>query len=275
MRLSAAIPPSVTARWEMLAVSLAGWLVLMAIPLALGKIGLSWDALNHHIYLGWISESGRFDRDLLAASYQSFQFPYTYWPAYKLAYGNFTGAGAGMVLATLHAPLLPAIWIIANSCIPGRTWTDAGLRLLAVILAFESALVLSMFDTTANDLLSAVPLVWSIALPLLAIGGGAAPLDRQRAAIVLLSGALAGISVALKLSNGPLAILGPLLWCFVGVGWRQRLRAILLGCIAALVAFCVVYGPWGWQLWRHVGNPIYSFADEYFAPLRRALNWHP
>lgn len=265
-------PPGPTL--EMLAVTLAGWIVLMAIPLALGKIGISWDALNHHVYLGWIAEHDRFDRDLLAASYQGFQFPYTYWPVYKLAYGGFSGAAAGMVLATLHAIALPAVWLIAKSCIPGPTWHDAALRAFAVILAFESGVVLSMSDSTSNDLLSAVPLVWSIALPLQFIGDAAA-LDRRRIGIIVLSGALAGVSVAFKLSNGPLAILAPLLWVFIGAGRKERFKSILWGSLAAIAGFCLVYGPWGWQLWLHVGNPVYSFGEEYFEPLRRLLDWHP
>ena len=61
---------------------------LAATGIALGHIGLSWDALNHHIYLGWTAEQPRFDRDYLAALYQGYLFPYLYWPAYKLAVGG-------------------------------------------------------------------------------------------------------------------------------------------------------------------------------------------
>jgi hypothetical protein len=268
------MPAAPSPGWEMLAVTLAGWAVLAAIPIALGRIGISWDALNHHIYLGWIAEHNRFDRDLLGASYQSFQFPYSYWPVYKLAYGGFSGVGAGVVIATMHATAVPALWLVANSCIPEKSWNGTALRLLAVILAFESGVIMSMSDSTSNDLLSAIPLIWSIALPLQMVGKPGT-LDRKRTLIVVLSGALAGISVALKLSNGPLAVLVPLLWVFVGADWRERSRAVLWGSAAAIVAACLVYGPWAWQLWRHVGNPIYSFGDAYFEPLRRALDWHP
>jgi hypothetical protein len=273
MNLTVKALPPLSPRWEMALVSVAGWLALLAIPCALGAIGISWDALNHHIYLGWLSEHYRFDRDLLAASYQSYQFPYSYWPVYRLAYSGFSGAAAGMVLATLHATAVPAVWLIANSCIRGASWSNTVFRAMAVLLAFESVVVLSMFDSTSNDLLSAVPLVWSIALPLhLTV-----PCEstRSRVGIVIVSGALAGISVALKLSNGPLAILLPLLWVFAGSGARQRLLAVAWGCIAAALAFLAAYAPWGWQLWLHTGNPLYPFGGEYMAPLQRALGWHP
>ena len=55
------------------------------IALSQGGIGLSWDALNHHIYLGWMVAHPRLDMDFLAAGYQSFQYPLLYWPAYTLA----------------------------------------------------------------------------------------------------------------------------------------------------------------------------------------------
>lgn len=257
---------------ELLFVTLAGWLAFIAIPLSLGQIGLSWDALNHHIYLGWTAESPRFARDYLAASFQSFQFPYLYWPVYKLAAAGVSGQVAGVVLATLHAAAIPAVWMIANSCIPGRLWTDSVLRALAVVLAFSSVLLLSMFDSTSNDLLSTVPLVWSVAMALHAMER-APEVGLRPSHAVLVSGVLAGVSVACKLSNGPVAVLGPLLWVAAGTSMTERLRMVLTGCFAAVIGFAFAYGYWGWQLWVAVGNPVYPFGDAYFEPLRRWAGW--
>ena len=118
------LPPG----WELAAVTVVMWMALVSVPLGLGAIGISWDALNHHIYLGWTAEQPRFDRDFLAASYQAFQFPYLYWPVYKLAAAGLSGAAAGVVLASLHAVAVPAVWLIARSCIPGPTAFDVLLR---------------------------------------------------------------------------------------------------------------------------------------------------
>jgi hypothetical protein len=273
--MSALLAPSRLAlRWEGAAITLLGWLALVAIPLSLGRIGISWDALNHHIYLGWTAERARFGQDLLAASYQSFQYPYLYWPAYKLASLGASGAVAGAVLASLHAVAVPAVWLVAKVCIPGRAWLDLALRAVAVVLGFASILVLSMFDSTANDLLAAVPLIWSVALSLLLV-------ERKRfsrrgtAAITVAAGLLAGVSVACKLSNGPMAVLIPLIWICANGNWRERLQVVALGCASVLFGFVLSYGSWGWQLWVHVGNPVYPFGDEYFEPLRQRLGWHP
>ena len=72
-------------RWGLPLILLAAWLVFISVPISLGGIGLSWDGLNHQMYLGWVADRPRFDKDYMAASMQSYQFPYLYWPLYKLA----------------------------------------------------------------------------------------------------------------------------------------------------------------------------------------------
>ena len=260
------------AHWELTAVLLLVWLVFISIPLSNGNIGISSDALNHHIYLGWSAEHPRFDKDFLAVSYQAYQFPYLYWPVYKLAMSGVSGVWAGVVLATLHMVVVPPVWMIARTCIPGKHAFDVLLRLLAVILAFATSVVLMMFDATSNDLLAAAPFVWAVALAL-------EPLNTERASwltvrrAVVLSGVLAGASVACKLSNGPLAVLLPLLWFFLAISFRARVFHIFLGGLAAVAGFILIYGYWGWQLWSYFGNPVYPFYDPWFVPVRELLSW--
>ena len=261
-------------RWEFPAICLLAWLAFVSIPLSLGGIGISWDALNHHIYLGWTAEHARFDRDFLAASYQSFQFPYLYWPVYKLSASGLSGAWSGAALATLHWMAVPPVWMMARVCIPGEQWLDVFMRMLAVVLAFLTGLVLSLFDSTSNDLLAAIPFVWALALAL-------QPLDKARPQklltrnTVLWSGMLAGVSVACKLSNGPLALLLPGLWVLSASSSNERVMNAILGGMATMAGFILAYGYWGWELWIHFGNPIYPFYDPWFASLRALLGWHP
>lgn len=253
-----------------------GWLVyslgalaFVAIPLWLGYLGLSWDAVNHHIYLGWTAEHPRFDRDYLAAAYQSYQFPYLYWPFYKLAVLGVRGGTAGMVLALLHSAAIPAVWMIARYCIPGQDLFHAAMRAAAVLLAFMSGVILSLFDSTSNDLMASIPLLWAYAL-------GLRPLADERASPLrsaVASGALAGVSVAFKLSNGFLVIALPLLWVWAdGSLWARIGRCVAAGFLL-LVGFVLCYGYWGWQLWAHYGNPVYPLYDPVFAPLRDFAGW--
>jgi hypothetical protein len=261
-------------RAELCALLIGAWAAFAAIPLALGGIGLSWDALNHHVYLGWIAEHPRFDRDYLAASYQSFQYPYLYWPFYKLFETGMAGKWAGVVLVTFNLFAVPPLWMLARAFVPSADWYGLVMRWLAVALAFMSGVTLSMFDSSANDLLAAIPLVWSLALAIEA-RNARRPAWLSVRMLLCASGFFAGAAVAFKLSNGPLAILMPLLWVLPGRSLRQWFADVAWACMATLAAVLLLYGPWGWQLWSHYGNPVYPFFDGYFVAPRAWTGWAP
>jgi hypothetical protein len=254
-------------------VLLLAWALLTAIPLAHGDLGISWDMLNHHIYLGWSAEAPRFERDVLPAAYQTYQFPYLYWPVYKLAAGGFSGVQAGFVLGTLQLLNVPPLWIIARQCIAETGWFGAAMRVLAVLLALLSCLVLSLLDATSNDLLSAAPVLWAFAIALGPAIDGAAPRQARRRAV--LAGLLGGLGVACKLSNGPLVLLLAVPWLLVPGSARDRLLVAFLGGVALVVGFAASYAFWGWQLWTHFGNPFFPMFDGWFGPVRAAVGWQP
>jgi hypothetical protein len=266
--------PAALLRWEPVLVCLLAWAGFVAIPLSIGELGLSWDALNHHFYLGWTAEIPRFDRDFVASGYQSFQYPYLYWPVYRMAASGWTGMWVGAMLATIQVVAVPPVWMLARTCMPGRTNFDLAMRVLAVALAFMTAVVLSIFDSSSNDLMAAIPLTWALAFAMLPLGEGSpGPAAARR--WVALSGLCAGIAVAFKLSNGPLAVLIPVLWLFSARGARPRLLNTAWGCLATLAGFLVAYGYWGSLLWQYFGNPVYPFTDDLFVPLRAAAGWKP
>lgn len=275
MLLEHKLPPALL-RWELAGVCLLVWIAFISIPLSQGGIGLSWDALHHHIYLGWIVEESRFDRDFMAAAYQSYQFPYLYWPVYKMAMSGWSGTWTGVVLATMHLITVPPVWMLARTCMKGTTLFDLSMRLLAVGMAVASAVVLSQFTSTSNDLMAAAPLVWAMALALEPLNIHRPGWLTQRWAFVL-SGLCAGAAVACKLSNGPIAlIIMPVLWLLVTQGtFKTRLFDVLLGGLTTVVGYALVYGYWGFQLWSYFGNPIYPFYDAWFAPLRALTGWLP
>lgn len=119
---------------------------------------------------------------------------------------------------------------------PGYQWFDVFMRMLAVVLASLSVLVLSLFDATSNDLLAAIPFLWSFAWALETVGS-----DRPRKLsarnAVLLSGLFAGISVACKLSNGPLAILLPGLWMLSAPTLKTKVLNTVTGGVATVAGF--------------------------------------
>lgn len=255
-------------RGEIWIVWLLGALALAAVPLARGEASVIWDALNHQIYLGWIAERPRFDKDLFAAGWQSYQYPYLYWPAYKLAVSGASGVTAGVVLGLLQSLAVPPLWMVARTLCPGTQLVDAAWRVLGVALALGGALTLSLVDTTSNDVLAGVPLLWAVALGLMARAQGAASMR-----LVALSGLMAGIAVAFKFSNGPLALVLPVLWLSGAGGSLRAMQRAALGSLATLLGFALAYGGWGWQMWQQFGNPVYPFYDHAFDALRAAAGW--
>jgi hypothetical protein len=234
-----------------------------ALPLDAGYFGWSWDALNHHIYLGYMAERPRLGQDVLAASFQSYQYPYLYWPIYRLSLleGNGAYIGAGWAAAQA-ALLLPPIWLLSLRLLGDAQapWTLSGAaeRAAACALAFLSVVVLVGFETTANDLLAAVPLTWAFAVM------AATPSTNRRATV---AAALWGVSAAFKFSNAiflPLLLLWWLLTDTRGSGTGPWRRGVMMAAGAGL-GFGLAYLPWGWQLWLATGNPFYPYLQSAFA----------
>lgn len=251
------------------------WLVFISIPLYRGQLGLSWDAINHHIYLGWVADAPRFDKDYAAASNQSYQYPYLYWPAYKLAISGFSGRAAGVILATMHLITVPPVWMVSKVMIPSQGVYSMAMRMAAVLLAFMSAVPLRMLEATGNDLLAAAPFLWAVALAFQTI---ALPPPIEQARITrtaVVAGLLAGLAVSFKLSNGPLAVFLPLLFVFGDGPWSARVKSVVHCTLSILLGFVVSYGYWGYQLWLRFGNPIYPFYDGHIHLLRNMVGLHP
>ena len=246
------------AHWiELLVVTAAAAAGVAAIPLAAGVWGWSWDALNHHVYLGYISEAPRWQLDVVPASAQGWQYPYLYWPVYRLTLLPVDGAVAGALWgAFLAACLVPPVWMVSLRLLPeqGSRAQAVFERSAATALALASVLVLSALGTTANDPLAAVPLLWGIAAM-------AVPQPNDHRAAV--AAGLWGVSTAFKLSNG-LAIPLLLVWWWRSPGWPLPLKRGVWIAAGALVGFTLAYVPWGWQVWQQTGNPIYPFLGTWF-----------
>ncbi len=262
-------------RLELPFVLLVIWLIFISVPLYLGHLGLSWDALNHHIYLGWVADAPRFDKDYAAASNQAYQYPYLYWPVYKLAVSGFSGQAAGVVLATLHLLTVPPVWMVAKVLIPAQGMHAVAMRVAAVLLAFMSAVPLKMLESTGNDLLAAAPFLWAVALAFQAIAQPAPVTHSRITRTAVIAGLLVGLAVSFKFSHGPLAVLFPLLFVFCDGPWRARLGWVTLSAFAVALGFVITYGYWGYLLWLQFENPIYPFYDGYFQLWRNRTGLQP
>ena len=223
-----------------------------------GFWSLSWDALNHHIYLGSIAETPRSHLDSVAASSQSYQYPYLYWPIYRLSLIDGSGVIVGMVWAALQTLLIvPPLWLFVYRLLPddGNAWTQRVYRLIACYLALVSIPVLAAVGTTANDLVASVPVLWAVAL-----GIGFA----QSRKAILAAAALLGVGIAFKYSNvlyTPLA----LIWWFAPARPRFTFVGGFAIALSVALGFVAAYAPWGWRLWGMTGNPFYPHLQSLFS----------
>lgn len=272
-------PAWLSIRAELFFLILLAGLVFCGVPLMLGHIGFSWDGLNHHIYLGWSAEHERFGRDIQAAGTQVYQFPYLYWLPYRLMEANIDGALAGAIINTQYLLSVPAVWLICKAGMPQDTVFDQLCRVIGSILAFASCVSLSFLDTTANDWIAAIPMLWAVAFTVLPSE------DTQNQAQTskinglskfIAAGFFVGMAVSFKLSNGPLSIVFPACWMyFASGGLVKKSMYTICACLSVLLGFVVVYGYWGAILWHYFGNPIYPYYDDFFEPARHIFGWQP
>jgi hypothetical protein len=240
---------------ELFAVTLLAAMAAASLPLLNGHLGWSWDAINHQVYLGMTAEQPRWHLDVLAASGQTYQYPYLYWPVYRMALLDAQGAWVAAAWSALQAAcVIPPVWLAAYRLLPQERGAAeaAAERVAACVLGVMSIVLWASLETTANDLLAAMPLLWAVA-----IGLKPTPSGRR----LLAMGAMFGVSVAFKLSN---ALFAPLLllWWFEARAPYLSLRRGLSLWGGAAVGFLVAYAPWGVQLWTNMGHPLYPFMGR-------------
>jgi hypothetical protein len=100
----------------------------------------------------------------------------------------------------------------------------------------------------------------------LVLGGVAAFLqfreNATRASVIcgLLLGVAAGLKLTAMIYTVPL-LAGML---FFYPTWREKIYVFLFFCSAWWLAFGILYGYWGWHLWRETGNPFFPIFNNLF-----------
>lgn len=219
----------------------------------------NWDLRNYHLYNGYAALHGRLALDLAPAQMQSYFSPLLDIAHYLLLTG-LPGALAGFLLGMLHGLLfLPAAGI-AWCVLDGRK-ERAWLAPLLALCGLCMGAVLSEFGNTMADNTTALFVLGSVWLVLRAQADDA----RSRGSLWWgLAGGLIGFAVALKLTNAIYAI-GLAVAVLAGGGsWLQRLRALLVVTLSALVVAVLTAGWWYWLLWQEFGNPLFPQFNALF-----------
>jgi len=237
------------------------FLAVVAWSMAAGK-DMSWDVVNHHLYLPFSWLSGRYRTDLFGAGAQAYQNPLGYFPLYGLLQSGAPAWFAGLVLGATHALVVWPLDRIARSFWPTEEAADFWCRTLALALCLVSPVFLLLAGTSSIDPSTSLLVVWAVALSLQGRSADEAAASTGRAAAT--AGALVGLASAAKLSNAVFAVALCGLWllkCAAGQAPWRRLASFAAGLAAAFAAGAAWWMAW---LWHDFGNPVFPLFNPIF-----------
>ena len=245
----------------------AGWWLV-----SLEGLSLGWDTLNHHVYLGWMAvEGNRLSTDVFAAGSMSCQFPYAYAPLCWLQREGAAGVHAALLLALPAVSAAPAVWLMSWTFVPRMGWQNSLARGVFTWLGFLSPLWWSLLDSTSNDSLSALPIIWAFAL---AVWRSACELDTPPALLKdrsqwlwwMLIGAMAAVALMLKISQ-VFAVLGlAVLVIASSNGIRAVIRRVAGVTAGAAFVSLFLWWPWARTVWAQCGSPVYPMLTDVLRP---------
>src|SRR3954470_12026301 len=108
------------------------FLALVCWGMAAGK-DVSWDVVNHHLYLPFLWMSGREHSDLFGAGGQSYQNPLGYFTLYALFSAGVPSWIIGVLLSATHALVVWPLDRIARLFWPENTSEQFWCRALALV----------------------------------------------------------------------------------------------------------------------------------------------
>ncbi|WP_313283131.1 hypothetical protein [Delftia tsuruhatensis] len=254
-----------TPRVEFIVISICSILVVMIWVAAQGG-AVSWDAFNHHIYLGRQAINGsRLLFDHFAVGGMSCQYPLGYAPLVAMLDAGWSGTAIFQMLAFLAALCAPACWLVMWSIVPFRNTTAFLIRLAGTILALSGVLWWKLLPQTSNDAIGMTFAVWSITLTMLCIDGSWwTSRPRIRMLACSLAGALAGIGLVIKLTQLVGVLSAVCILLFANTSWLERCKYIAIFGATALVIVLLTGWSWGYDSWIACGSPIYPFLLEKF-----------
>jgi hypothetical protein len=226
----------------------------------------------YHFYNGYAAANGGRPQDIAAAGMQTYFYPGLDVMYYRLILAmNDHPAWLEILLGLPYAVAAWLVWRIGIAALP-RDWPgSATLAGAAALFGLTGAAGLSAIGTTMSEVVPGLPMLAGLALWTLHLQS----LRWQGLRSLAAAGALAGLSVGLKLTELPM-----FLGFFVAVQVAEARRpavALSAGLVfgaAGLTMALVVAGPWLLHNWQALGNPIFpNFNDLFRSDLVAPGRW--
>ncbi len=232
------------------------------LAVALGQ-DANWDFRNYHWYNAYAFLNNRYALDFLPSQLPFFYNPLLDVPFYLLA-SHVPARVAGFALGFVQGLNAPLVFALAFTALAGIT--PRRRAVLSVLLATLGVLGgggIGLIGTTFYDNVTSLGVLGAMILLLRAGRDPAASLGRV-ALRGFVSGLPMGVAVGLKIPCAFFAVaLGAGTLVFPGTVVVRLARAAGFG-VGVLVGFAVVFGPWGWFLATHFGNPFFPYFNDVF-----------
>lgn len=218
---------------------------------------VTWDYLHYNAYSAHLlTHVERLSQDFFPAGPQSYLNPIGFAPfalSQALGWNSLT---TGSWLAALHGLNAFFLYLLCYALAKGAGRREQVALGLGWMLGATAPILLNQIGSTFVDPIGAVPVMAAAWLVV----------AHQRPAITALAGGLAGLAVAIKLSNVVFALPIALVIALprrgdTPSGWMKRCASGAAGMLGGYVMF---QGWWSWKVWQLTGNPLFPFFNGLF-----------
>lgn len=236
--------------WPLLIVLFAFWTWLA------GK-DMSWDVLNHHLYIPYAWWNGRIATDIMGAGPQIYQNPVGYLPFYAMVAADWPAWCIGLAFALLHATNGLFVWLICEELWDGQgdalkgTW-------LATLLALCAPAFLQFAGTSSIDPLTSSFVLCGFWMAI------RSPHASHAWLCCLFSAACVGLAFALKLSNAVFVIALGVTAVAQCASNRLAWSNLTWHAVGGTTSIFLGAGWYSWTLWREFGNPVFPLMNDVF-----------
>lgn len=256
---------------QVLPINIVAALVLCSIVCGIAAYlgaDVNGDLLYYHYSTGYFFATGHLIRDSLA-NLGSYQDPTINGAEYFLI-SRMSPIVATLIVAGVQSLSIYCLFALTMAVFKRDTNEDR-IGSLAVASAVSLSAVFgpvfwSEIGSTMNDVLLSGPTL--IAVQLLAKTVDCRNEIRIRSFRAMLSGLLIGAVSGFKFTNMEYALAVPLamgaVMAFSRTPFREAARLIIVFSAGSGIAFVVVYGFVGWELWEHFRNPIFPYFNAVF-----------
>ncbi len=238
--------------WRRLAVCLG---VGALLSMAFGTDS-NWDLQNYHLYAPFALLNGRLGLDYFAGGFQGYFNPLADLP-YFLLRRVFLSTHPVLVAGLAGLPYGAMAFLvigIARALLPGERSAIPWAAFFAAGIGLSGATLVSEIGTSFGDIVSGDALLLGVLIALR---------RRTRWSPAALGAGL-GAATALKFTAVIFAP-GLALWMLaLAAGRRGAVRGLLGFAAGGSGAFLLLWGWWGWTLWRHFHNPVFPLLGHLF-----------